>query len=99
MANRCVFNSSDLNDIQYIASYNFNTDEYLRWDSRVDQFVGYTELGVKNAERLNKDPGALAGMRNNRVAFCKHNIESYYNRALDKRGELISEQHSTLITS
>ena len=99
MAARCVFNSSELKDIQYIQSMNFDGDEILRWDSRVDQWVGYTEFGVKQAERANKDPGELAYRRAQREAVCKNNIEIDYSNVLNKRGELISEQHSTLITS
>ena len=94
-----MFNSSDLKDIQFIQSVNFNNDEIVRWDSRVGQWVGYTEFGVKNVERWNKDPALLARYRAAREISCKPNIEVYYSAVLDKRGELISEQHSTLITS
>uniref|UniRef100_A0A667ZG30 Ig-like domain-containing protein n=1 Tax=Myripristis murdjan TaxID=586833 RepID=A0A667ZG30_9TELE len=54
-ASYCEFNSSEMKDIEYILSFYYNKDEYLRYSSSVGEFVGYTELGVKNAERLNRD--------------------------------------------
>uniref|UniRef100_A0A3B4U0X1 H-2 class II histocompatibility antigen, I-A beta chain-like n=1 Tax=Seriola dumerili TaxID=41447 RepID=A0A3B4U0X1_SERDU len=44
---RCDFNFSEPNDITYIYSMFYN---------KLGKFVGYTEIGVKNAERLNKGP-------------------------------------------
>uniref|UniRef100_A0A3B4TZR2 H-2 class II histocompatibility antigen, I-A beta chain-like n=1 Tax=Seriola dumerili TaxID=41447 RepID=A0A3B4TZR2_SERDU len=43
---RCDFNFSEPNDITYIYSMFYN---------KLGKFVGYTEIGVKNAERLNKE--------------------------------------------
>uniref|UniRef100_A0A8C7X2X8 Ig-like domain-containing protein n=1 Tax=Oryzias sinensis TaxID=183150 RepID=A0A8C7X2X8_9TELE len=54
--NRCLFNSSDLKDIENIYSYYYNKEEFLRFSSSSGKFVGYTELGVKTAERANNDP-------------------------------------------
>uniref|UniRef100_A0A668A1P6 Ig-like domain-containing protein n=1 Tax=Myripristis murdjan TaxID=586833 RepID=A0A668A1P6_9TELE len=59
-ASYCEFNSSEMKDIEYILSFYYNKDEYLRYSSSVGEFVGYTELGVKNAERLNRDTAQLA---------------------------------------
>ncbi|XP_039679054.1 H-2 class II histocompatibility antigen, E-S beta chain-like isoform X2 [Perca fluviatilis] len=84
---RCVFNSSDLNDIEYIYSHYYNMEEYVRFSSSVGKYVGYTEYGVKNAERWNKDPSELARRKAAKEAYCKHNIDIDYQVALTKSAE------------
>ncbi|KAF6735555.1 DLA class II histocompatibility antigen, DR-1 beta chain [Oryzias melastigma] len=81
---RCEFNSSELNDIEFIDSYIYNRKEYMRFSSSVDKFVGYTEFGVKNAERANKDTSYMGGERANKETYCKHNIDLDYQTALSK---------------
>ncbi|XP_042257860.1 DLA class II histocompatibility antigen, DR-1 beta chain-like [Thunnus maccoyii] len=81
---RCEFNSTELKDIQFIASWYFNKLEFLRFDSVVDKFVGYTELGVQNAERLNKDAAQLATARAQRETYCQPNVGVFYQNALTK---------------
>nr|CAJ34344.1 MHC class II antigen beta chain [Dicentrarchus labrax] len=81
---RCDFNSTDLKDIEYINSYYFNKMKYLRFSSSVGEYVGYTELGVKNAERLNKDPSELARRRGEKERYCLTNVNADYQGALDK---------------
>ena len=90
MVDRCVFNSSELKDIQYISSFSFNRDEIVRFDSRVGVWVGYTELGVRGAERWNKNTAFLARVRARVDFYCKTNIKADYSAALDKRGEMMS---------
>ncbi|KAK1876030.1 H-2 class II histocompatibility antigen I-E beta chain, partial [Dissostichus eleginoides] len=79
---RCEFTSSELKDIQYIQSLYYNKLEYIRFDSSVEKFVGYTEHGVKNAERLNKDPSFLAQMRAEKETYCQHNVKLYEQETL-----------------
>ncbi|KAM3590512.1 uncharacterized protein V6R79_010961 [Siganus canaliculatus] len=71
----CNFNSSELKDIEYISSYYYNKLEFLRFSSSVGKFVGYTELGVKNAKRLNDDAAILGSVKARKETYCKHNIE------------------------
>ncbi|XP_028462113.1 H-2 class II histocompatibility antigen, E-S beta chain-like [Perca flavescens] len=85
--NRCVFNSSDLNGIEYIFSYYYNKLEYLRFSSSLGKFVGYTEFGVKNAENFNKNPSELAARRAQKETVCKNNIDVDYQAALTKSAE------------
>ncbi|KAK2899261.1 H-2 class II histocompatibility antigen, E-S beta chain-like [Channa argus] len=80
---RCLFNSTDLKDIQYIRSYYFNKIEEVRFDSRVGEYVGYGN-GVKDAEAWNKDTGNLAAMRAQRETVCQHNIGIDYQAVLSK---------------
>ncbi|XP_067435807.1 H-2 class II histocompatibility antigen, I-E beta chain-like [Thunnus thynnus] len=81
---RCEFNSTELGGMRYIRSYYYDKLEYIRFDSVVGEYVGYTEHGVKNAERANKDAGELAAMRAQRETYCQHNIGIWYNNALSK---------------
>nr|AAA49379.1 MHC class II protein [Morone saxatilis] len=81
---RCVFNSTDPRNIEYINSYYYNKLEYARFSSSEGEFVGYTELGVKNAERFNKDPSYLAQRRAEKERYCLTNINIDYQNALDK---------------
>ncbi|XP_063324194.1 H-2 class II histocompatibility antigen, I-E beta chain-like, partial [Pelmatolapia mariae] len=81
---RCNFNSSEPQDIEFIRSYYFRKVEFTRFDSSVGKYVGYTEYGVKNAEEWNKDQGDLAAMRAQKETYCQHNIDIDYSSALTK---------------
>ncbi|XP_027132697.1 H-2 class II histocompatibility antigen, I-E beta chain-like, partial [Larimichthys crocea] len=81
---RCVFNSTDLNDIEYIRSYYYNKMEYSRFSSSVGKYVGFTERGVKNAEYWNNNPSLLARERGEKERYCLNNIQVDYQSALDK---------------
>ncbi|XP_030269046.1 rano class II histocompatibility antigen, A beta chain-like [Sparus aurata] len=78
----CVFNSSDLNDIEYINSCLYNKVELFRFSSKVGEYVGFTEYGMKVAEKLNKRKPLLAVMRAEKERFCKCNIDSFYRGVL-----------------
>ncbi|XP_032365101.1 H-2 class II histocompatibility antigen, E-S beta chain isoform X2 [Etheostoma spectabile] len=91
---RCDFNSSDLNDIEYILSYHYNKVEYARFSSSLGKFVGYTEFGVKNAEYWNNDPSYLAALRAQKETYCKNNVDIDYQAALSKSGEPSVRVHS-----
>ncbi|XP_043954549.1 H-2 class II histocompatibility antigen, E-S beta chain-like [Gambusia affinis] len=81
---RCVFTSPELKDIQYIQSLIYNKKEYARFDSNLGRFVGYTEFGVKNAERWNKDQSYIALLNTTKETYCKPNIDIDYQVALTK---------------
>uniref|UniRef100_A0A3Q0R0H5 Ig-like domain-containing protein n=2 Tax=Amphilophus citrinellus TaxID=61819 RepID=A0A3Q0R0H5_AMPCI len=81
---RCLFNSTELKDIEFIRSYYYNRLEFVRFSSSVGKFVGYTEFGVKNAEYWNNNPSVLAAMRAQKETYCKHNSEIYYTNVLTK---------------
>ncbi|CAI5685719.1 unnamed protein product [Oreochromis niloticus] len=83
-SSRCLFNSSELRDIDYIRSYYYNMIEYVRFDSSVGKFVGYTEYGVREAEQWNKDQGQLAAMRAQKETYCKQNVDLWYSSVLTK---------------
>lgn len=83
---QCRYSSKDLQGIEFIDSYVFNKAEYVRFNSTVGKYVGYTELGVKNAEAWNKGP-ELAVELGELERFCKHNAAIYYSAILDKTGE------------
>ncbi|XP_054912050.1 H-2 class II histocompatibility antigen, I-E beta chain-like [Poeciliopsis prolifica] len=81
---RCVFNSTDLNDIEFIRSYIYNKLEIFRFSSSLGRFVGYTEYGVKQAEYRNNNPSIIGSAKAQKEAYCQHNIGNWYQNMLDK---------------
>ncbi|CAJ1048337.1 H-2 class II histocompatibility antigen%2C E-S beta chain-like [Xyrichtys novacula] len=91
---RCVFNSTDPDDIEYIYSHYYNGLEYTRFSSSVGEFVGYTEYGVKQAERWNKDPLQINTRRAQKSTICQHNIDIWYRAMLTRYPEPHARLHS-----
>ncbi|KAM9475881.1 HLA class II histocompatibility antigen, DR beta 4 chain-like [Clarias gariepinus] len=48
---------------------------YLQYNSTLGKYIGYTELGVKNAQRLNKDTALLASRKADVDRYCKYNTK------------------------
>nr|AFD01262.1 MHC class II beta subunit [Oreochromis niloticus] len=92
---RCDFNSTELEDIEFILSVYYNKIEVNRFDSDVGKFVGYTEYGVKNAEYWNNDQAFLAGWRAQKETYCQHNIGVWYSNILSKSAQPNVKLHST----
>ena len=78
---RCEFNSTQLEDIRLIYSMYYNKLEYIRFDSAVERYVGYTAYGVKHAERFNNGP-ELARRKGERERYCLPNVGIDYDSAL-----------------
>uniref|UniRef100_A0A3Q3GWF0 HLA class II histocompatibility antigen, DQ beta 1 chain-like n=1 Tax=Labrus bergylta TaxID=56723 RepID=A0A3Q3GWF0_9LABR len=91
---RCEFNSTDVNDIEYIYSHYYNKLEYVRFSSSLGLYVGYTAYGVKQAEGWNKDPSVLNRRRAQKETYCQHNIEIDYSTALSKSAKPYAKLHS-----
>nr|APD68822.1 MHC class II antigen beta chain [Trachinotus ovatus] len=91
---RCDFNSTDPKDITYIYSMFYNKLEYARFDSSVGRYVGYTEFGVKNAERWSSGP-ELVQRRNEKDRYCVNNVGVDHQAALTKSAEPYVRLHST----
>ncbi|XP_058246344.1 DLA class II histocompatibility antigen, DR-1 beta chain-like [Hemibagrus wyckioides] len=83
----CSWSKDDLSDMEYILPYIFNKINYLEYNSTLGKFVGYTELGIKNADRFNKDPAELQAQKAAVENFCKNNAKGYYSAVLSKTVE------------
>ncbi|KAM9335684.1 H-2 class II histocompatibility antigen, A-Q beta chain-like [Symphorus nematophorus] len=81
---RCVFNSTEPKDIEFIASWYFNKEEVCRFSSSLGKYVGYSEFGIKQANYFNSDPSILARLRGEKQRYCLHNIGIDYQAALSK---------------
>ncbi|XP_030579236.1 rano class II histocompatibility antigen, A beta chain-like [Archocentrus centrarchus] len=92
---RCLFNSTELKDMELIRSYYYNKLEYVRFSSSVGKFVGYTEFGVKNAEYWNNDYGQLAQMRAEKKRSCQYYCRLWYTNVLTKSVKPSVRLHST----
>uniref|UniRef100_A0A3Q1HG94 Ig-like domain-containing protein n=1 Tax=Acanthochromis polyacanthus TaxID=80966 RepID=A0A3Q1HG94_9TELE len=80
----CLFNSTDLKDIEYIKSNYYNKVEYVRFTSSLGKFVGFNAYGIYNAERWNNDPTELSRWRAQKETYCQHNIGNWYSAVLSK---------------
>lgn len=83
----CVFNSTDPHDIEYTDSYVYNKMELVRFSSSLGKFVGYTDVGVKLAEKVNNDPSYISKMRAMKNRYCVPNIDIWYPHMLTKSGK------------
>ncbi|XP_061566692.1 rano class II histocompatibility antigen, D-1 beta chain-like [Cololabis saira] len=83
----CEFNSSKLEDIEFILSMYYDKVEFLRFTSSSGKFVGYTEFGVKQADYFNKDAAQMSSWRAQKESVCVHNIDMNYSNILDKSVE------------
>lgn len=83
---QCIYTSPDLSDMEFIDGFYFNKYPYLKFNSTVGQFVGFTALGVKNAEMWNKDPSILQQYRAQVEVFCKPNAELMEAAIYNKTG-------------
>ncbi|XP_018602305.1 H-2 class II histocompatibility antigen, E-S beta chain-like [Scleropages formosus] len=81
MQRECRYSSGDLKDLEFIDRYIFNKVEYKKYNSTTNKFIGYTEFGVKNAERHNKE-GANDQEHTNLDATCRPNAEQYFKKIL-----------------
>nr|AET71196.1 MHC class II antigen [Oreochromis niloticus] len=81
---RCAFTSTDLKDIEFYFSYNYNKIKYIEFSSSLGKFVGYNEVGVKQAEAWNNDPAELATRRADKERYCQHNIGIWNSNILSK---------------
>ncbi|KAL6456322.1 hypothetical protein MHYP_G00348650 [Metynnis hypsauchen] len=79
----CITSSPDLTDAEYIYTYYFNKGPYIRFNSTVGEFVGYTEFGIRSAERWNKGP-EVQQQRGELERYCKPNLQLDYLNILDK---------------
>nr|AFU60517.1 MHC class II antigen [Monopterus albus] len=92
---RCVFNSTDLKDIEYIYSDYYERLEIVRFSSSVGKFVGYTEYGVELADHRNSDPFELAVRKTAKEIYCKNHVDIRYQAALTKSAKPYVRLHST----
>ncbi|XP_048882974.1 H-2 class II histocompatibility antigen, E-S beta chain-like [Brienomyrus brachyistius] len=77
----CRYSSADLKDMEFIDRYYFNKLELLRYNSTLNKYIGYTDIGVKNAERLNTD-GSAAAAHADLDTYCKHNAANFFKNIL-----------------
>nr|NP_571552.1 major histocompatibility complex class II DEB precursor [Danio rerio]AAA87895.1 major histocompatibility class II protein [Danio rerio] len=81
---KCIFQLQDLSDIGVHDNYIFNKDVYIRFNSTLGYFVGYTEHGVYNAQLWKQRYQLLEQERAHEDRFCKYNAEIDYNNILGK---------------
>lgn len=83
----CHF-TEDLSLLEYIWSYSFDKAEFIRFNSTMGQYEGYTELGVYNAEQWNKGP-QLTQAKAQLDRYCRVGAPIKVDAILKKNGECI----------
>ncbi|KAK2840606.1 hypothetical protein Q7C36_012185 [Tachysurus vachellii] len=83
----CYWNKDDLSDMELIRPYIFNKINYIEFNSTLGKYVGYTELGIRNAEVWNKDTAQLQAQKAQVETYCKRNVGIYYSVVLSKTVE------------
>ncbi|XP_016344371.1 HLA class II histocompatibility antigen, DP beta 1 chain-like [Sinocyclocheilus anshuiensis] len=81
---QCIYSSSDFSDMVFLIDYYFNKYLYVQFNSNVGEFVGFTEVGVRTAENLNKDTALLQQLKAEVERVCKHNAVLYKTAIHDK---------------
>lgn len=72
--------------VQYLQSYFYDRQEYLRFDSNLGKFKAITELGQVDADAWNKDKRILEDAMATVDRFCRYNYRVYnYNAPRPKR--------------
>ncbi|KAK7158411.1 hypothetical protein R3I94_004890 [Phoxinus phoxinus] len=91
---QCIYSSPDLSDMVYIEGFYFNKYPFLKFNSTVGKFVGFTEFGVRNAEMWNKDASILQQARAQVDVFCRPNAKlteaAVYNKTVQPKVKLSS---------
>ncbi|XP_073700919.1 H-2 class II histocompatibility antigen, I-E beta chain-like [Garra rufa] len=75
MTNDCIYSTKDYSDMVYLNSYSFNKDVYVQYNSTLGKYVGFTEHGVKTAERWNNDEAIMRDAKAAVDTLCKHNAQ------------------------
>ncbi|KAK2907374.1 hypothetical protein Q8A67_006359 [Cirrhinus molitorella] len=81
---QCIYSYSDFSDMVFLDGFYFNKYLHVQFNSTVGEFVGFTEIGVRDAENWNKDPNILQQYRAEVDTFCKHDAELYGTAVHDK---------------
>ncbi|XP_048033908.1 H-2 class II histocompatibility antigen, E-S beta chain-like [Megalobrama amblycephala] len=93
-SSQCIYSSPDLSDMVYIEGFYFNKYLFVKFNSTVGKFVGFTEFGMRNAEIWNNDTNYLQMTRAQVDRFCRHNAElmevAIYNKTVQPKVKLSS---------
>ncbi|NXR19268.1 HB2Q protein, partial [Cinclus mexicanus] len=53
----------------------YNREEFVRFDSDVGEYVGFTPFGEKQAQYWNNNPELMEYTRNGVDTYCRHNYK------------------------
>ena len=87
---KCEFNSTNPNDIEFTRSVYFNKVPFAVFSSSVGKFVGYSPFGLFQAEYFNNQTAYVEQMRGAKQRYCQRNIQGWYRDVLEKSGESAS---------
>ncbi|NWH90119.1 HB2J protein, partial [Aegithalos caudatus] len=70
--------------VRFMDRYFYNRVEFVRFDSDVGEFVGYTALGEKWARYWNSNPDIMENERTAVDMYCRHNYEGFTPFLVDR---------------
>ncbi|KAM9475040.1 H-2 class II histocompatibility antigen, E-S beta chain-like isoform 1-T1 [Clarias gariepinus] len=94
----CLYSSEDLHDMEFIEKLIYNKLMDLQYNSTLGKFIGYTEQGVRHAERWNKDTADLASRKAQAETLCKYNTklnqDLIFSETVEPQVKVHSVKHS-----
>lgn len=90
---RCDFNSTELEDIEFSRSFYYNKLMFVRFSSSSGKFVGTDKFGQFQADYWNNQSSYLDQMRNEKQRYCHSNIQVWNSNILSKSGKSGSPPH------
>lgn len=85
----CRF-SNGTEQVRYLASYIYNQDLLVVFDSEVGEFTAVTELGRSDAEYWNQQKDFIQQLRTAVDRFCRHNYRIIESFLVQRRGKACS---------
>ncbi|KAJ8264765.1 hypothetical protein GJAV_G00154870 [Gymnothorax javanicus] len=79
----CRYSSRDLHDLEFLDRYIYEKLEVIRYNSTLKKYIGYTDLGIFNAENWNSD-GTAEALYVIVDGYCRPNAIQYFPYILDK---------------
>ncbi|XP_016404163.1 SLA class II histocompatibility antigen, DQ haplotype D beta chain-like [Sinocyclocheilus rhinocerous] len=73
----CEFSKEDLSDMVYTVKLVFNQKLLCSYDSRLEKYVGYDELGIRNAEHYNNQSWKMKQRKEELETICRANARLY----------------------
>nr|XP_046256748.1 rano class II histocompatibility antigen, A beta chain-like isoform X2 [Scatophagus argus] len=80
----CVYDDN-ITDMVFFVKNVFNQKIYTLYDSRVGKYVGYGEVGIRNADHYNSQVWKMRERRQQVETLCRYNARLFRKSTLDRK--------------
>ncbi|XP_029306981.1 rano class II histocompatibility antigen, A beta chain-like [Cottoperca gobio] len=94
MISDCEYDDS-ITDMVYLVKNLFNQKLTSIYDSRVGKYVGFGELGMKNAAHYNSQQWKMTARKAEVETLCRYNARLFRSSTLDRKVPPVVEVHPT----